>query len=90
MSGDEESIWDEQDRLRRVRLLEIVGMSQASEEPLNVEELADEFGVQEGTIRMELAQLSALGLILDGLDEASAHSSQRRSAVPGEQGIRPS
>ncbi len=69
MDEDNGDIWDKDDRLRRVRLLEAGGMSQAAKRPLNVTELAEELGVASSTIRHDLKELSALGLILDGLEE---------------------
>ena len=44
-------------------------MSQAAERPLNVTELGEELGVSSSMIRNDLEELSALGLILDGLEE---------------------
>jgi hypothetical protein len=69
MSAIERDSWDEEDRVRRVRLLEAVGMAQAAQEPLEVLELARAHEVSDTTIRIDLDELSALGLILDGLEE---------------------
>ena len=44
-------------------------MAQASEELLDVAELARELDTSEPVIQMELGQLYALGLVLDGLEE---------------------
>jgi hypothetical protein len=62
-------MWDEDDRHGRLRLLEAAGMAHASDAVLDVAELAQEFDVAEATIRMDLGQLEALGLVLSGLDE---------------------
>jgi hypothetical protein len=62
-------MWEEDHRRRRLRLLEAVGMAQASETVLDVGEIARELDVPEDTIRMELEQLDALGLVLSGPDE---------------------
>ena len=70
MGGNDGFIWGEEDRLRRVRLLEACGMAQAAEAPLSLTGLAEELHVASSTIRIELEELSALGLILDGLEES--------------------
>jgi hypothetical protein len=62
-------MWDEDDRRRRLWLLEAAGMARASEAVLDVAELALEFDLAQATIRMDLDQLEALGLVLSGLDE---------------------
>ena len=63
---------DENDRRRRLRLLEAAGMAHASEIALDVAELSHEFDVPEQTIRTELEQLEALGLVLTGFGEGLA------------------
>ena len=63
---------DENDRRRRLRLLEAAGMAHASEIALDVAELSREFDVPEQTIRTELEQLEALGLVLTGFEEGLA------------------
>ena len=65
-------MWDEDDNRGRMRLLEAAGMADASEMVLDVAELAREFDVPEETIRMDLEQLEALGLVLTGLDDGLA------------------
>jgi hypothetical protein len=62
-------MWDDDDRARRVALLEAAGMAQASEEVLDLADLAGELAVSEATIQVDLGQLNALGLVLDGLDD---------------------
>lgn len=42
MTEDNDNLWDEDDRQRRVRLLEAAGMAQAQDAPLDVAELAGE------------------------------------------------
>jgi hypothetical protein len=69
MDEKDGSFWDKDDRLRRVRLLEASGMAQAADTPLSVTELANELHVSSSTIRIELEELSRLGLIFDGLEE---------------------
>ena len=69
MDERERNIWDEEDRIRRVRLLEAGGMSQAAKRPLNVTDLAEELAVSSSIIRQDLEELSALGRILDGLEQ---------------------
>ena len=69
MDEHDGDIRDKEDRLRRVRLLEAGGMSQAAKGPLKITELAEELGVSSSIIRNDLEELSALGLILDGLEE---------------------
>jgi hypothetical protein len=62
-------MWDEDDRRRRLRLLEAAGLAQASETVLDVAELARELDVPHEKIGMDLDQLNALGLVLNGADE---------------------
>jgi hypothetical protein len=62
-------MWDEVDRQRQMRVLEAAGMAQASEELLDVAELARELDTSEPVIRMDIGHLHALGLVLDGLEE---------------------
>jgi hypothetical protein len=62
-------MWDDEDRHRYVRLLEAAGMAQASDEQLDLAQLARELDTSEAVIRMDISQLSALGLVLDGLEE---------------------
>jgi hypothetical protein len=62
-------MWDDVDRQRHMRVLEAAGMAQASEELLDVAELARELDTSEPVIRMDIGQLHALGLVLDGLEE---------------------
>jgi hypothetical protein len=62
-------MWDDVDRQRQMRVLEAAGMAQASEELLDVAELARELSTSEPVIRMDIGQLHALGLVLDGLRE---------------------
>jgi hypothetical protein len=64
-----EEMWDEDDRRRLLRVLEAVGMAQASEAAFDVAELAHELEVSEQMIRMDLDQVYALGLVLHGLEE---------------------
>ena len=90
MIEDQADRHEEGDRGRRVRLLEAAGMSQASDRPLDSDELADELGVRETTVRAQFAELSELGLVLDGLDEglppilrtAGRQFLARRASVP--------
>jgi hypothetical protein len=67
--NDDASVWDAQERPRRQRLLEVCGLAQAAGAPLDVIQLAGDLDVHRSTIRMELGELSSLGLILDGLEE---------------------
>jgi hypothetical protein len=62
-------LWDEQDRQRHLRLLQAAGMAQANDEPLDVPELARELDVSEAGVRMDISQLYAMGLMLDGLED---------------------
>jgi hypothetical protein len=62
-------MWDDVDRQRHMRVLESAGMAQASEELLDVAELARELDTSEALIRMHIGQWSAFGLVLDGLEE---------------------
>jgi hypothetical protein len=62
-------MWGDEDRQRHMRVLEAAGMAQASEELLDVAELAREIDTSEPVIRMDIDQLSALGLVLDGREE---------------------
>jgi hypothetical protein len=62
-------MWDDVDRQRQMRVLEAAGMAQAAEEVLDVAEVARELGTSEPVIRMDIGQLHALGLVLDGLEE---------------------
>ena len=62
-------MWEEDDRRRRLRLLEAAGMAQASQTVLDVAAIAGDLDVSEDTIRMDLEQLDALGLVLNGPDE---------------------
>lgn len=81
-------MWEEDDRRRRLRLLEAAGMAQASQTVLDVAGIAGELDVPEDTIRMDLEQLDALGLVLNGPDEGlspmllTAGSSSRTAATP--------
>jgi hypothetical protein len=65
-------MWDEEDRARRIRLLEAVGLAQAAEEPLDVAGLAADLEMSEPTVRIELEQLHGMGLCLHGLEEGLA------------------
>jgi hypothetical protein len=69
MDTNDGIIGGEGGRLRRVRLLEACGMAQAAKAALSLTELAEELHVASSTIRIDLEELSALGLILDGLEE---------------------
>lgn len=44
-------------------------MAQASDEALDTAELARQQGTAESAVRLDIGQLYALGLVLDGLDE---------------------
>jgi hypothetical protein len=54
---------------RASELLESVGLAQAANEPLDVEDLARGAGASVAAIRLELEQLEQMGLLLSGLDE---------------------
>ena len=62
-------MWDDADRQRQMRVLEAAGMAQASEELLDVAEVARELDTSEPVIREDIGRLHALGLVLDGLEE---------------------
>jgi hypothetical protein len=62
-------MWDDVDRQRHMRVLEAAGMAQASEELLDLAELARVLDTSEPVVRMDIGQLHALGLVLDGLEE---------------------
>jgi hypothetical protein len=62
-------MWDDVDRQRHVRVLEGAGMAQASKEMLDVAELARDLDTSEPVVEMDIGQLHALGLVLDGLEE---------------------
>lgn len=62
-------MWDDEDRQRYMGLLEAAGMAQASDEALDTAELARQQGTAESAVRLDIGQLYALGLVLDGLDE---------------------
>lgn len=50
-------MWDDLDRQRQMRVLEAAGMAQASEELLDVAELARELSTSEPVIRTDIGQL---------------------------------
>jgi DNA-binding transcriptional ArsR family regulator len=72
---------DEDDRRRVLLLLEAVGMTHASEVSLDVGELSRDLDLPEQTIRMDLDQLEALGLILTGFEEGLPVASSWRAAA---------
>jgi hypothetical protein len=69
MAEYEDALWDEDDRRRRMRLLEAAGMAQAQDVPLDLAELAAKVGLNERSTRRDLGDLAEHGLALDGLEE---------------------
>jgi hypothetical protein len=61
--------WDVQNRDRRLQLLEAAGMAQATSRCFDVNELANGLGCDAATVRIDLEELSAQGLVIDGLGE---------------------
>jgi hypothetical protein len=66
MTAEADGMWDEGERQRLLRLLELAG---AEEAELDVARLARELQVPEETIGMDLDRLYAMGLMLHGLDD---------------------
>ena len=62
-------MYDDDARQCHIRLLQASGMAEAASEPLNVAELARELESSEEAVRADLGQLSAQGLLLDGLED---------------------
>ena len=65
-------MWDDDGRQRPIRLLQAVGMGEASEQVLDLDELAHELDLDRTTIRMELEQLERMGLCRSGLEDELA------------------
>jgi hypothetical protein len=65
-------VWDDHDRQTPIRLLQAVGMAEASKQVLDLDALAHELDLGRETIRMELEQLDRMGLCHSGLEDQLA------------------